>query len=111
VQIDPLLADPTRLKILAVLAACDWADFSFVCDTTGVTKSALSKQITKLETRAYVEVSKGYLGKYPRTALRLTDTGRRAIEDHLAALQRIIDYGIHKNRNTPPRHQGDKRHG
>ncbi|GAB3445480.1 hypothetical protein GCM10027570_15610 [Streptomonospora sediminis] len=90
-EIDQLLADATRLKILALLASCDWADFSFVRDTAGLSKSALSKQIAKLEEHEYVEVHKGYAGKFPRTALRLTGTGRAAIENHLAALQQIVD--------------------
>ncbi|MEE2037630.1 transcriptional regulator [Nocardiopsis sp. CT-R113] len=90
-EFDPLLADPTRLKILALLASCDWAEFSFVRDTAGLSKSALSKQVAKLETHEYVEVHKGYVGKFPRTSLRLTGTGRAAIENHLAALQQIVD--------------------
>ncbi len=36
VHIDPLLANPTRLKVVAVLASCDWAEFSFVCDPAGL---------------------------------------------------------------------------
>ena len=96
-EIDPLLADATRLKILALLASSDWADFSFVREGAGLSKSALSKQIGKLETHQYVEVHKGYVGKYPRTSLRLTDTGRTAIENHLAALRRIVDQS-HRDR-------------
>ncbi|QBI52075.1 winged helix-turn-helix domain-containing protein [Streptomonospora litoralis] len=98
-EFDPLLADPTRLKILALLASCDWADFSFVCDAAGLSKSALSKQITKLEAHEYVQVHKGYAGKFPRTSLRLTDTGRTAIDDHLAALQQIV---IQSRQHRPP---------
>ncbi|MBR8744768.1 transcriptional regulator [Nocardiopsis sp. MG754419] len=90
-EFDPLLADSTRLKIVALLASCDWAEFSFVRESAGLSKSALSKQIAKLEANEYVQVHKGYVGKFPRTSLKLTDTGRTAIEDHLAALQRIVD--------------------
>ncbi|MDP8931894.1 MAG: transcriptional regulator [Actinomycetota bacterium] len=90
-HIDPLLAHPTRLKVLAVLASCDWADFSFVCDAAGLTKSALSKQVAKLEAHSYVEVRKGYVGRYLRTTLRLTETGRRAIQEHLSALEDMVN--------------------
>ncbi|MBV9846510.1 MAG: transcriptional regulator [Kutzneria sp.] len=99
VRIDPLLTDATRLRILAVLASCDWAEFSFVCQATGVTKSALSKQISKLEAHSYVQVWKGYRGKFPRMALRLTERGRRAIEDHLAALQVIVSQARRHDRD------------
>lgn len=99
-EFDPLLADPTRLKILALLASCDWADFSLVRETANLSKSALSKQVAKLETHDYVLVHKGYAGKYPRTSLQLTETGRAAIENHLAALQQIVDRS-HWNRPLP----------
>ncbi|MFC4565776.1 winged helix-turn-helix domain-containing protein [Nocardiopsis mangrovi] len=98
-EFDPLLADPTRLKILALLASCDWAEFSFVRETAGLSKSALSKQVSKLEEHEYVQVHKGYVGKFPRTSLRLTDTGRSAIQNHLAALQQIVDQS---SRRSPP---------
>lgn len=96
-EFDPLLTDPTRLRILALLASCDWADFSFVRETAGLSKSALSKQLAKLEAHEYVLVRKGYAGKFPRTSMQLTDTGRAAIENHLAALQAIVDQS-HRHR-------------
>lgn len=37
----------------------------------------------------YVKVNNGYVGKRPRTWLRLMAKGRRAYEAHLAALKAI----------------------
>jgi hypothetical protein len=37
----------------------------------------------------FVEVDKGYVGKRPRTWIRLSPTGRSALGRHVAALQRI----------------------
>ncbi|WP_181766902.1 winged helix-turn-helix domain-containing protein [Streptomyces albidus (ex Kaewkla and Franco 2022)] len=88
--IDPLFVDPTRLSIMSLLAASRWAEFAFVRDTVGLSDSALSKQISKLQDRAYIEVERGYVGKRPRTWVRIGDAGRLALEGHVAALQNIV---------------------
>ena len=46
---DELIHPPTRLSIVALLAAAEWADFTFVRDNLGLTDSALSKQVSTLE--------------------------------------------------------------
>ena len=92
-NVDTLLADPTRLRILSLLMECNWADFSFVQDNAGISKSALSKQMTKLEEHGYLKVQKYFTGKYPKTSLQLTQTGRNAIQEHLDALREIVDRG------------------
>ncbi|MCI2423575.1 transcriptional regulator [Saccharopolyspora sp. K220] len=87
--VDPLLLDPTRLSIVSLLAATHWAEFGWVRDAVTMSDSALSKQVTNLNKQGYVEVKKGYVGKRPRTWLNLTESGRRALQAHVEALQRI----------------------
>jgi DNA-binding transcriptional ArsR family regulator len=93
--IDPLLVDPTRLSIISLLAASRWAEFGFVRDSVGLSDSALSKQISKLQDRGYVEVERGYVGKRPRTWVRIGEDGRSALEAHVAALQNIVAESRH----------------
>lgn len=88
-KLDPLLLDPTRLAIVALLAATEWAEFSFVRDSVQLSDSALSKRISNLSETGYVEVRKGYVGKRPRTWLNLSPTGRAALGAHIAKLQQI----------------------
>ena len=87
--LDPALLDPTRFSIVALLVATKWADFGFVRDAIGLSDSALSKQITTLAKLNYVDVEKGYVGKRPRTWLRLSPTGRQALNAHVAGLHEI----------------------
>jgi DNA-binding transcriptional ArsR family regulator len=87
---DELIHAPTRLSITALLAATDWADFSFIRDSIGLSDSALSKQLTTLEGAGYVEIRKSFLGKRPRTSARLSRAGRAAFESHVAALRDIV---------------------
>ena len=87
--LEQALLDPTRFSIVSLLAATDWAEFGFVRDTVGLSDSALSKQITTLTRLGFVDVDKGYVGKRPRTWIRLSTTGRSALGRNVAALQQI----------------------
>ena len=87
--LDETIHQPVRFSIVATLAASDEAEFGFVRDTVQVSDSVLSKQVTVLETAGYVQVRKGYVGKRPRTWLRLSPEGRTAFRAHLDALRAI----------------------
>jgi DNA-binding transcriptional ArsR family regulator len=89
-KFDQLIHAPTRLAIVALLAAAEWADFKFIRDSVGLSDSALSKQLTALEEAGYVDIRKGFVGKRPRTSARLNTVGRAAFEQHVAALQEIV---------------------
>ena len=89
-RFDELIHAPTRLSIAALLAAADWADFTFVRDSLSLSDSALSKQISILEQAGYVTVRKTGAGRSRRTHLRLSPSGRRAFSAHAAALRQII---------------------
>ena len=89
-EFDELIHAPTRLSIVALLAAAEWADFAFVRDSLGMSDSALSKQITTLEQAGYVTVRKTGAGRSRRTHLRLSPSGRHAFRAHAAVLQQII---------------------
>ncbi|GAA1407827.1 winged helix-turn-helix domain-containing protein [Catellatospora coxensis] len=89
-RFDELIHAPTRLAIVALLAASQWAEFKFVRDSVGLSDSALSKQLTTLEEAGYVEIRKGFVGKRPRTSAALTPAGRAAFAQHVAALEEIV---------------------
>jgi len=88
-ELDDLLGHPVRFSVVAMLAAAERAEFGFVRDNVEVTDSVLSKQMSSLEQAGYVKVSKGFVGKRPRTWLSLTRDGRRRFERHLNALREI----------------------
>jgi len=89
-RFDDLIHAPTRLSIVSLLAASQWADFQFIRDSVGLSDSALSKQLATLEQAGYVEIGRGFVGKRPRTSARLTPAGRVAFEQHVAALQEMV---------------------
>jgi len=89
-RFDELIHAPTRLSIVSLLAASEWAEFQFIRDSVGLSDSALSKQLTTLEQAGYVEIGRAFVGKRPRTSARLTTAGRAAFEQHVAALQEMV---------------------
>lgn len=82
INLDRLIHEPARLAIMAVLSACKSADFTYLLNTTGLTKGNLSAQLRKLEEGEYVSITKGFKGKYPNTTCALTPEGRRAFNSY-----------------------------
>lgn len=89
-ELDQHLNSPVRLSIVAALAHLDEAEFQAVRDAVEVSDSVLSKQVGVLENAGYIAVTKGYVGKRPRTWLKVTESGREALRHHLAALHALI---------------------
>jgi len=88
-ELDELLNHAVRFSVMAALAGVEKAEFALVRDTVEVSDSMLSKQVALLEGAGYVEVEKGKVGRRPRTWLRLTADGERAVARHVAALRAI----------------------
>jgi DNA-binding transcriptional ArsR family regulator len=89
-RFDELIHAPTRLSLVAFLAATSWADFAVLRDSVALSDSALSKQLATLEEAGYIEIRKAFVGRRPRTSARLTADGRTAFDRHVLALQEIV---------------------
>jgi DNA-binding MarR family transcriptional regulator len=89
-RFDELIHASTRLSIVALLAAADWADFTFVRDRLELSDSALSKQLSTLEDAGYVEIDRPLRDRRRRVRARLTPAGLEAYRGHVAALREIV---------------------
>jgi DNA-binding MarR family transcriptional regulator len=87
---DELIHPATRLSIVALLAAADWAEFAFIRDQIGLSDSALSKQLSTLEEAGYVAIERPISERRRRVRARLTPVGRERFARHVAALRGII---------------------
>ena len=47
--------------------------------------------ITALEKLNYIEIRKEFVGKRPKTSYRVTQGGRKAFQDHLNALENLLN--------------------
>jgi DNA-binding MarR family transcriptional regulator len=90
-KFDELIHQSTRLSIVGLLAAADWAEFAFLRDELGMSDSALSKQLSTLEDAGYVAIDRPLSDRRRRVRARLTEAGRAAFRAHVAALRQIIE--------------------
>ena len=90
-DIDPLIHAPTRLKIMAYLSIVESADFTFLMRQTGLTRGNLSVNLRKLEKAGYVNITKEFVDRIPRTLIRLTDEGRQAIQAYRENMQSVLN--------------------
>jgi DNA-binding MarR family transcriptional regulator len=90
-SIDRTVHGPARLIILAQLAVVENADFVHLLRRTGLTRGNLSGHLRILEEAGYVSVSKEFVDRIPRTLVRLTPTGRDAIEAYRQVMRQVVD--------------------
>ena len=84
-----LLVAALALATVTALSACASADFLYMQRLTGLTKGNLSSHLGKLEEGGLLEVEKSFVGKVPNTRVKLTATGRAAVEEHWRRLEEI----------------------
>ena len=89
-QFDPIVHAPTRLQLVAMLAAVNEAEFAVLRDELDVSDSVLSKHLKVLEEAGYVVLKKSTIASRVRTRAALTAAGRRAYAGHVAELQRLV---------------------
>ena len=89
-ELDPLLHSQLRLAVMSILLTVEEADFVYLREKTQATAGNLSVQIDKLSEAGYIKVEKSFVGKRPRTACRITPTGRQAFENYVNALKGYI---------------------
>ncbi len=77
---------------MALLSSVEAADFAALRDTLEVTDGNLNRHLTVLADHDFVEIDKTRnRGQRTRTWVQLTDTGRTALDAHVAALRAVLD--------------------
>jgi DNA-binding MarR family transcriptional regulator len=90
-NLDKAIHAPSRLMILAYLAAVESADFTFLLKRTGLTRGNLSTHLSRLEEAGYVNITKEFVDRIPRTLYRLTAAGKNAIQEYRENMRHVID--------------------
>ena len=81
-ELDRTIHEPARLTVLAILSRVRSADFVYLARETGLTRGNLSSHMVTLERAGFVTVGKEFVGRIPRTTLRLTAAGRAAFGEY-----------------------------
>jgi DNA-binding MarR family transcriptional regulator len=89
-NLDRIIHERMRLGIVSALAVNDSLTFNELKRLLQTTDGNLSVHARRLEEAKYVECSKSFEGRMPRTEYRLTAAGRKAFERYLNHMEALI---------------------
>lgn len=88
--LDQLIHGRIRLGIVSALAVYDELSFAELKTMLDTSDGNLSVHARRLEEAGYLSCTKGFKDRIPRTAYRLTATGRTALTQYLEHMEAII---------------------
>jgi DNA-binding transcriptional ArsR family regulator len=92
-ELNALIHQTVRLRIMSALVSLEAGRQLEFCDLRELLETSdgnLGAHLRKLEEAGYVEVTKTFFQRKPRTLLRATDLGRSAFLEHVRALEEVI---------------------
>src|SRR5579863_5524200 len=89
-ELNPVIHGKLRLALLSLLMGVDQAEFTWLREKTGATDGNLGAQLMKLEEAGYVSVEKKFVMRKPQSLYRMTEAGRAALAEYVAALKQLL---------------------
>lgn len=89
-ELNPVIHGKLRLALLSLLSGVESAEFTWLREKTGATDGNLGAQLMKLEEAGYVSVEKRFVMRKPQTMYRMTEVGRAALTEYVAALKQLL---------------------
>ncbi len=89
-HLDRIIHERMRLGIVSALAVNESLTFNELKKLLQTTDGNLSVHARRLEEVSYVECSKSFEGRMPKTEYRLTASGRKAFERYLDHMEALI---------------------
>ena len=75
---------------MSMLAVNDMLDFNTLKDYLDVTDGNLASHLKGLEKEEFISIEKSFVGRKPNTKYFITKGGKKAFNDHLTALEKLI---------------------
>ncbi|MBW3085354.1 hypothetical protein KEM60_01551 [Austwickia sp. TVS 96-490-7B] len=89
-RLDEVIHSPVRFAVMCALNSVDAADNATLREQLDLSYSLLGKHAAILHEVGYLRIDKSFLGTTACTSYRLTRLGRRALHDHLEALDVLV---------------------
>lgn len=89
-QLDRLIHERLRLGIVSALAVNETLSFTDLRGMLSTTDGNLSVHARKLEDAGYIQCTKTFDGRLPRTAYKLTSAGKKALSRYLDHMEALI---------------------
>lgn len=90
VELDRVIHERVRLAIVSALAGAKSLSFNELKDLLDITDGNLSVHARRLEEAGFVVSEKSFVDRVPRTEYRLTNAGRRALDEYLDHMESLI---------------------
>ena len=89
-KFDRLVYERVRLGIMSALAVNEQLTFNELKALFQVSDGNLSAHARKLEEAGYIDCTKSFEGRRPRSEYRLTQVGRKALHRYLEHIEAVI---------------------
>jgi DNA-binding transcriptional ArsR family regulator len=89
-QLDSLIHERVRLGIVSALAVNETLTFTELRELLKTTDGNISVHARRLEEAGYVDCTKAFEGRVPKTRYRLSALGRQALERYLDHMEALI---------------------
>jgi DNA-binding MarR family transcriptional regulator len=80
-----------RLGIMSILMVNDEVDFNEMKERLDLTDGNLASHISALEKIEYIKVTKEFVGKKTKTTYQVSSLGKKAFQDHIKALEKLLN--------------------
>ena len=90
-KLDKILEHRSRLGVCVLLAEINAMSFTTIKKLLKETDGNMGAQLRKLEKVEYINVSKRFENRKPKSWYSLTKKGKRALKIHLNALKMVIE--------------------
>ncbi|KZN99412.1 winged helix-turn-helix domain-containing protein [Pseudobacillus badius] len=89
-ELDDLIHAKVRLGIMSLLMTYESCDFSLLKKSLGITDGNLGSHLKKLEEAEYIQVTKTFVAKKPKTIIQVTDLGVQAYKNYIKTIEAIL---------------------
>lgn len=92
--LDPALEHRVRLAVCVLLSRTEMINFSRFKELLQQTDGNLGALLRTLEVAGYISLRREFADRKPVTWYRLSPSGRRALQRHLAGLKKIVNLDL-----------------
>lgn len=90
-QLNKAFESRIRLGIMSVLVVNEKVGYTRLKELLDLTDGNLASHLKALEKLEYIAVEKSFVNRKPQTTYDVTKLGRKAFQDHITALEKLIN--------------------
>lgn len=89
-ELDQVIHQPIRTKILALLLNSGECDYSTIKNTLNISDGHMSTHMKVLVSEDYVELEKTFVANKPKTTYKVTKHGKKKFSEYVDTLKKIV---------------------